>query len=275
MSTSTPRDDRAVVDKAVSLLACFGDAGGDLGVSELARRAGLSKSTAFRLLGMLERNGVVDRVGRRYRLGGWLHELRDRVHAAHEQLRDTLIPFLTDLYELTHETVNLAALHGTDAVYLAKLYGHRHVPSPSRIGAGFPAHCTAVGKVLLAYDDAALREVLRSDLRSLTPNTIIDPGRLAIELASVRRVGVAYDREESTFGLSCVAVPVLGRAGRAVAAISVSVPTSRLNPRGQALVLRQVSAAATQRLKRLRPLRTAPALGLKATVPTPAGAEPG
>src|SRR5690242_17641721 len=121
------RDDRAAVDKAISLLVAFGEqASTGVGVSELARRADLSKSTAFRVLGMLERNGVVERIGTGYRLGARLHQLGQAVYSPeHERVRDLLLPFLTDLYEMTRHTVHLAALHDTDVVYLAKLYGHR------------------------------------------------------------------------------------------------------------------------------------------------------
>ncbi|GAA4149891.1 IclR family transcriptional regulator [Actinomadura keratinilytica] len=254
MSTPAPRDDRAAVEKAVSLLASFGDqTNAGLGVSELARRAGLSKSTAFRLLGILERNGVVEKVGRKYRLGERLYELGSRVYDRdHDRIRDVLTPFLADLYELTHETVHLAALHGTDVVYLAKLYGHRQVRSPSRIGGRVPAYCTAVGKVLLAYDHEALEQVLRAELQPLTPNTITDPDRLAAEIAKVRAEGVAFDDEEATPGLSCIAVPVLGHGGRAVAAMSVSTATGRLDTRAQAPALRRVSAAAARHLMLVR-----------------------
>ncbi|MFI7135571.1 IclR family transcriptional regulator [Nonomuraea sp. NPDC050153] len=257
MSTAAIRDDRAAIDKAVSLLVSLGDqAGTGLGVSELARRAELSKSTAFRVLGMLERNGVVEKTEGKYRLGRRLHELGRHVYVPdHDHIRDLLIPFLTDLYELTRETVHLAALHDTDVVYLSKLYGHRQVRSPSRIGGRVPAHCTAVGKALLAYDHDALHRVLASDLRAFTPNTITDPDRLAAEIAEIRRTGVAFDDEESTLGLRCVAVPVMGRGGRAVAAMSVSGPTGRLDTRAQAPALRRVSAAAAQELARARRLR--------------------
>ncbi|WP_158839953.1 IclR family transcriptional regulator [Saccharothrix deserti] len=244
------RDDRAAVDKAISLLVSFGDHGSTgVGVSELARRAQLSKSTAFRVLGMLERNGVVERVGRNYRLGARLHELGRTVYApGHERVRDLLIPFLTDLYELTRETVHVATLHGTEVVYLAKLYGHRPAPAPSRIGGRMPAYCTAVGKVLLAYDPDAAADALSTSLRAFTANTITDPVALAAELDAIRRDGIAFDDEESQVGLSCVAVPVMGPGGKPVAAFSVAGATGRIDTRRQGAHLRRVSAAATRAL---------------------------
>ena len=263
------RDERAAVEKAVTLLTCFGgQAGSGIGVSELARRAELSKSTAYRLLAVLERNGVVEKVERKYRLGQRLHELgRDVYVAEHDWLRDSLTPYLVDLYESTHETVHLGALHGTDVVYLSKLYGHRQVRSPSRIGGRIPAYCTAVGKALLAHDPVALEHVLQGELRRLTPTTIVDPHRLMDEIARIRDEGVAYDDEESTSGLSCVAVPIVGYGGKALAALSVSTVTGRLDTHAQAATLRRIAteaahgliAAHRRRLAGTRPAQPAPA----------------
>src|ERR1700741_4247629 len=209
------RDDRAAIDKAICLLSALGEyRGWGLGVSEVARRSQVSKSTAFRVLGMLERNAMVERVGAKYRLGARLHELGKNVYApGQERLRDLLLPFLADLYETTRHTVHLASLHGTDVVYLAKLYGHRTIAAPSRIGDRLASHCTAIGKVLLAYDPAAATEALSTPLHRLTHHSICDADELAAELVRVRRDGVAVDHEESQPGLACVAAPVMGRYG--------------------------------------------------------------
>lgn len=248
------RDERAAIDKAISLLLSFGkQANSGVGVSELARRAGLSKSTAFRVLSMLERNEVVERVGRNYRLGSRLHELGSHVYApGHDRIRDLLIPYLTDLYAATRETVHLAVLHGTEVVYLAKLHGHRTIPTPSRIGGRMPAHCTAVGKVLLAHAPDACSEVLSARLRGFTPRTITDGSVLAAELDRIRRDGMAFDDGEARPGLTCVAVPVMGPGGRPVAALSVAGPAERLKAEAQSSLLRRVSAEAAQELLRAR-----------------------
>ncbi|MEV5835477.1 IclR family transcriptional regulator [Nocardia sp. NPDC052112] len=253
------RDDRAAVDKAISLLVAFGDkASTGVGVSELARRAQLSKSTAFRVLGMLERNGVVERVGTGYRLGARLHQLGKAVYSPeHEHLRDLLMPHLTELYEITHHTVHLAALYGTDVVYLAKLYGHRTVQAPSRIGGRLPAHATAVGKVLLAYHSHIAAQALSSPLSALTPNTVIDAVRLTDELITIRREGVARDNQESRIGLSCIAAPIFDHRGRAIAALSVAGQYGRLDTRRLEISLRQISSAASQAVSRTHLSRTA------------------
>ncbi|NBM19310.1 IclR family transcriptional regulator [Streptomyces sp. GC420] len=242
------RDDRAAVDKAISLLVAFGEkASTGVGVSELARRAQLSKSTAFRVLGLLERNGVVERVGTDYRLGERLHHLGRAVYApGSESVRDFLLPYLTDLYDVTRQTVHLAVLHCTEVVYLAKLYGHRSAPAPSRIGGRLPAHATAVGKVLLAYDADAAAQVTQMPLRCFTAQTITDPAQLSAELERIRRDGVAYDDRESQPDLNCVAAPVLGPGGRPVAALSVSGLCGRTDTRRLGADVRRIAAAASQ-----------------------------
>ncbi|NKS83295.1 helix-turn-helix domain-containing protein [Rhodococcus hoagii] len=248
--SNSGRDGRAAVDKAMSLLTSFGqEAYTGVGVSELARRSGLSKSTAFRILGMLERNHAVERVGSDYRLGSELHNLGGRVYAPqHSTVRDVLTPFLADLYEATRQTVHLAVLHGPDVLYINKLYGHRTVASPSRVGGRVPAHCTAVGKALLAYAGQDSEELLGSNLTARTSKTITDIGRLRVELSQIRRTGVAFDHEESRDGLVCVGGVVTGAGSRPVAAFSVSGQASRYTPASAEPALRRVCMAASRAL---------------------------
>lgn len=249
------RDARAAVDKAISLLAAFrSEAHTGLGVSELARRSDMSKSTAFRLLKILLRNGVVEKSGTSYRLGPQLHTLTARDETPrHAAIRDSLTPFLADLYELTHATVHLAVIHGPDVIYLNKLYGHRTVLAPSRIGGTAPAHCTGVGKVLLAYDPVARDNLLTTSLRAVTAATITDAVALGLELDEVRRAGVALDCGEVAQGLACVAAPVMVR-GVAVAALSVSGSSESFDSSAVEPLLRRVCHAAGQSLTARRGL---------------------
>ncbi|MFW2243910.1 IclR family transcriptional regulator, partial [Rhodococcus opacus] len=119
---------------------------------------------------------------------------------------------------------------GTEVVYLSKIGGHRQASAPSRIGGRMPVHCTAIGKVLLAHADNALREqVLSAPLARYTPRTIILPGSLRTQLDRITEEGMAYEYEESATGIVCVAAPV--RDGEdAVAAISVTGPSHRFRP---------------------------------------------
>jgi IclR family transcriptional regulator, KDG regulon repressor len=254
---SASRDERTAVDKAVSLLLSFGQDGYDgLGVSELARRADLSKSTAFRLLGMLDRNGVVERIGSGYRLGSRLHELGQQVYAPeHDRIRELTTPFLIELYELTRQTAHLAVLHGGDVLLLGKLYGPHTVPPPSRMGGRAPAHCTATGKILLAYGG----DMLHADrpLVRRTPRTIGDPVVLRRHLAAVREQGIAFDDGESRPGLRCVAAAIFASPGHPLAALSVCAPASRFDPRAHPAAVRKVAHEASRFLAtQLRPRRS-------------------
>jgi DNA-binding IclR family transcriptional regulator len=244
------RDERTAVDKAVSLILAFGsDSRSAVGVSELARRTDLSKSTAFRLLSMLERNQVVVRVGTGYRLGSLLADNGSSEAAAHDALRDALTPHLMDLYDRTRQTVHLAVIHGPEVVYLNKLQGPRPASSPSRIGGHAPAYATGIGKVLMAWNPESIDLTLSAPFVRWTPRTIASEDELLAALQEVRRTGVAFDRDESLVGLSCIAAPIMGRSGRPVAAFSISFATGSAVPESYAHTLRTVCYAASQTLR--------------------------
>lgn len=241
------QEQQTAVDKALVLLKSLADHDSEIGVSELARRTGLTKSTAFRLLGILQRNDVVERVGSDYRLGTRLFEIGTRVYGPTSLLlRERLLPHLADLYELTHETVHLAVLHDTEIVYVNKIHGHRAARSPSRIGARMPAYCTGAGKALLSFDHDAAEAAIAQGLAARTEYTFTDPDRLRAELRRIRQDGIAYDRQEAALGLACVAVPVMGGGGRPVAALSVAGADHRFDPARFAPALRRVAYEASR-----------------------------
>ncbi|GAA1469209.1 IclR family transcriptional regulator [Microbacterium thalassium] len=249
------------MDKAISVMRAFGEeAHVGVGVSELARRADLSKSTTFRLLATLESNGVVERVGTAYRLGALLDDLSaSKDSPLHDLARDALTPFLAELYEATHLTVQLAALRGSHVIYLNKLEGHQRLRSPSRIGGRMPAYCTAVGKVLLAGDGVAAEQALRSPRHRWTANTIVDEDAFADELDRVRSNGLALDRGESLETLACIAAPVRGANGQVVAALSVSGDAATFPALRYERVLRSVAYSASRVMSAQQRSRTAAA----------------
>ena len=255
-----PEDAPSPIDRAFAVLRATA-AGSGLTLSELARETGLPKSTTLRLLGALERNRAVTRVGPLYRLGPIVQDL-DPIPASpeFERIRTVLTPFLAHLFEATRATVHLATLHGDQVVYLNKLHGPRPIPSPSRIGGGLPAYCTGVGKAMLAYDDEAAHRVAEGPFVAWTDTTITSADQLAVELAGIRRRRRSLDHAELTPGLYCVAAPVFeGEAPesdrahperahperRAVAALSASAPDESALRRLEPLVMR-VAAAATR-----------------------------
>lgn len=248
------------IDEAARLLDLFWD-GEELGVREMARRLGLSKSAVHRLASELERVGFLARSAEtgKYRLGlrllqyGGLFQLRS-------QLVREALPMLRSLVRHTGETVHLAALEGGQVVYLVKLEGPHSIAMPSWVGWRNPAHCTAVGKALLAYQERrVLDAILGKGLRRYTPNTITEPERLLEQLEEVRRRGYALDEEERRPGLRCVGAPVLLSEGP-VASISVAGSATRLTASRMAQLAPLVREAAEAIADRLR-LRSVPPSG--------------
>ncbi|MET8948904.1 IclR family transcriptional regulator [Streptomyces sp. NPDC004542] len=218
------------VGKALTLLDAFGGPRTVLGVSELAVRAGLPKSTAFRLLSVLLESGYVRRVGDRYSLTEHIFELGQRVSSCRPNgLRERALPFMTELYAETRETVHLGVLRGTEVLYLEKIFGHHAAPCTTSVGTRRPAYCTALGKAILAFSDSVAQEaILESPMSRHTPYTLSQPGQLSISLQRVRENGFATDLQESHLGVVCLAAPLIDRAtGRAVAALSISSTTAR------------------------------------------------
>ena len=219
----------SVLGRALTLLTAFGASDVELSLAELARRTGLPKPTVHRLLGELAEWAVVERVPGGWRLGMALFEMGNRA-PRQRGLREVAAPFLSDLFEATHETVHLAVADGLDVVYLDKLTT-RHGPAVgSRVGGRMPAHATGVGKVLLAFGPPELAPaVLAGGLERRTPRTVVAPGLLGRELARIRAQGVAEEHEESTVGIACVAAPVHDGGPHAVAAISITGWANRLD----------------------------------------------
>ena len=219
IQTVEPTTPTAVIDRISLVLDAF-DGPGRLTLAQIVRRTGLPRSSAHRMLERLGQLRWLRRSGRDYELGMRLVELGSlAVHQ--DRLVRAASPLLGELHRATGLVVHLAVLDGPDVVYLEKI-GHQRIPT--RVGARQPAHCTAVGKAILAYRD----EEAELDLRvRKTKYSISSSAQLAVELAKVRAHGVAFEREESLLGFGCVAAPI-GGSGEAVAAVSVCGPMNRM-----------------------------------------------
>lgn len=253
----------AVIDRVSLVLDAF-DGPGRLTLAQIVRRTGLPRSSAHRMLERLVQLRWLRRTGRDYELGMRLVELgslavhQDRVHRA-------ATPLLHDLHRATGLVVHLAVLDGSDVVYLDKIGDGMASAIPTRVGGRQPAHCTAVGKAMLAFNDD-----VDVDLQSrMTKYSIGTAAQLAAELAKVRAHGVAYEREESLPGFGCVAAAI-GRPGEAVAAVSVCGPMNRMAFERLAAPVRVTAmgiwrnaedgpARVSPTLQPLRPLRGGPA----------------
>ncbi|GAA4082034.1 IclR family transcriptional regulator [Nonomuraea soli] len=214
------------LDRAIDLLVGLSGYCRPLTLTQLCRDTGLPKSTAHRLLGVLCARGLAKRASTGYLLGDLLTAMTsERIPGS----RALVLPFLLDLYETTRQTVNVAVSSGLEVVYVERLYGHNRVPSPSDDHDRAPLHCTAAGKVLLAYDDD-LRKALfeHGTLPRMTTRTLPGHGALDRELSLVRRHGLAYGQEEYALGLTCVAAPVFGPGGGITMAVAVAGPTASM-----------------------------------------------
>ena len=232
----------ASVTKALRLLDVFRSGGPVLGVSELARQAGVAKSTAFRLLSLLEEAELVEREGRGYRLSWRLFELGNTVqHRWPSGLREIAAPWLTEVFVQSRQVVHLTVLDGSDVLFLDKVSGSRSIRVPSSVGGRLPASVTASGKAMLAFSPAArVRELLEEGLSSRTPYSITEPGRLASELRRIREVGFAVDREEACRGVVAVAAPVM-TGSKVIAAVSVVGSASRFDFDGLSNLVRNAA----------------------------------
>lgn len=247
-----PAETDTSVTKAFAVLECFRYGERHLGVTEIAQRTEIPKSSVHRLCATLTSGGYLVRTDRRgYRLGVRMFEIGSAavtpVGAGSDASR-----FLQQLSVLTGETSQLGVLDDGDVVYIDKIETPRSNRIPSRVGQRNPAHATGIGKALLAGNSQATAEVLRrAPLVAFTPHTITTVDGLRRELQDVVLEGVAYDRQERCIGTACVAAPVRNHAGEIVAAMSVSGPVARMTEQRLievAPVVRQAAAALSKQM---------------------------
>ncbi|MGW0738038.1 IclR family transcriptional regulator [Streptomyces sp. NPDC002851] len=228
MRVSGQEEDRSVIGRVMAILDEVAAEPGEVGLSELSRRTGLKKATVHRLATELVERRLLDRGAYGYRLGFRTFELGHSVQVS-RLLRNLALPYMEDLYEISHEIVQMAVLDGTEIVYLEKLTGHRSYKAPSGVGERFPAHCSGLGKAIVAFScDAIVERVLAAGLPQRTPRTITDPRVFRKELQQIRDCGVAYDREEGHPEVSCVAAPVLNPEGLPIVALSITGASYRM-----------------------------------------------
>ncbi len=236
------------IDRGAQLLTLVLEADAPRPLGELAADAGLPKSTASRLLGALERNGLVEQEGLRgaFRAGPVMARYAGRGISARRLIEAAERP-MAALADATGETINVAVAAPGGVEHLAQVETSHYLGTSHWVGRRVPYHCSANGKVLLAFAAAGAQA---GALEALTSKTIVEKALLGAELERIRRDGFATAVDELELGLSAVAAPVLDESGRAVAALSVSGPTLRLSPRRVAelrpIVIKQARALGEQ-----------------------------
>ncbi len=239
------------VDRALGILEVLARTG-ESGVTEIAVELGVHKSTAFRLVATLEAHRLVEQTSDRgrYRLGMGILRLAGATTARLDLVQEAR-PISRQLAADTGETVNIAVLAESSALYLDQVAGSSALQPHNWVGQHIPLHATSNGKVLLCgLDDAALDAVL-GKLATYTPHTITGRPQLRDELDRVREQGYAVAIDELEVGLTAVAAPIRNAHGDVVASMSVSGPSFRLPEERVAEVIRLVKGAALEVSHRL------------------------
>lgn len=240
------------VDRAMAILDVLAAEGGK-GGAEVARELGVHRSTALRLLATLERRGLVERDQRtaKYRLGGRLVQLASAVRGEAD-LRAAARPVCQALARAVGETVTLDVLDGEDIVPIEQASGSTSVVSVNWLGTRSPAHCTASGKVILAFAPEDVRSrFLAGPLERRTPHTLAGRAELEAQLNGARATGYARTDEELEVGLSALAAPVRGSGGEVVGAIDVSGPAHRFGEAQSVQIATRCMEAADELSRRL------------------------
>ena len=250
---TAPAPGTATIDRGAELLVRVLESPEPVALTEVAAAAGIPKSTASRLMTALERRGLVEQVGERGRLRPGPAILRVAERGLLERnLMELARPSLDALAQLTGETVNLAVPGPAGVEHIAQADSRHFLGAGQWVGRSVAYHCSANGKVFLAYGRAAVPHALSA----VTPSTITDPLRLAAELDHVRTSGVAVAVDELEPGLAAIAVPVRGAHGDVIAALSITGPALRMPP---------------QRIAELQPSLTDEARRLAARLGNPDG----
>lgn len=217
---------RSVTSKVLAILEVFGSGAPSVSLTTIAEKADLPLPTAHRLVGELVEGGALVRhPSGQYAIGVRLWEIAQN---SSRPLREAARPHLQDLFSLTGETVHLALHDGRQVLYIDRIYGSRRVPRASRVGGRLPLHATAVGKVILAYQEEWFQQAyVNGPLEAPTQHTRIRPRALLAEMAEVRKQGYARTNQEVRVGAASLAVPVFSEDGRVRVSIGMVVQSTQ------------------------------------------------
>lgn len=242
------------LERALDILDAFSLRQPELSLSDVALRADLAKSTALRLLAILEDRGYVERSPdtERYRIGVRAFEVGS-IYIQSTSLESEAHPFLRRLATECNQTANLGILHRGEIVHIAVVPPERPIRFWATVGQREHAHCTGLGKALLACLSAAELDALiaQHGLSVRTPHSIVEGDALRRELDRVRARGYALDNEESEIGLKCVAAPIRDHRDRCVAAVSISGPAAEFSDHTLPAYVASVTRAAREISARL------------------------
>lgn len=245
---------QSVTAKILAIIGVFETSRRSLSLTEISNASGVPLSTTHRLVGELVEGGMLARGPH----GGIQLGLRLWAIAQNtgRQLRDTAKPYIQDLHNLTQEMSQLAVRDGDSALYIERIYGSSRVPKASRVGGRLPLHVTAVGKVILAFDEPWVRAAyLEHPLQRMTAFSHVDSRRLSNELDEVRERGYATTSEEVRLGSASIAVPVW-HTGKLGCSIGIVVASDKANLMDRHLPVLRGTALKIERATAPFPLET-------------------
>jgi IclR family transcriptional regulator, KDG regulon repressor len=214
-------------------LDLFRDGEPEMGVTEIANKLGMHKSTIFNIINTLEQDGYLRRNPKtaRYSLGLKILQLGYNMYTSFD-LRRNLYPYLSEISTKTGETVYLGLLSDefTEVVYIDALLPSQKMTIRNNIGIRAPVYCTAIGKALLAtLPDTDVEKVLMGPLARFTPNTIVAKDLIREELLKIRKRGFAIDDMEHEFGIKCVGIAITNHDHLPLCGVSISGPSLRFS----------------------------------------------
>jgi DNA-binding IclR family transcriptional regulator len=225
------RNTIASIDKAFILLEHLSLKDGGTRITDISKELNMSIPTMHRILSTMKQRGFVeqDADSKKYSLG-----LKSRLLGISALNQNHLfrrgLACLKKLNEITQETTNIVIRDHWVAIYILQMESQNALRVANRVGSRVGLYCTAAGKILLSYMDYDLRQKYyeQTNFIPLTPNTCDSKEKLEQEIIAIRKIGIAYDKEEQAIGEACIAAPVFNHNGDVEAAISISSPASRL-----------------------------------------------
>ena len=236
----------ALLQRVAAILGAFDAEHRELTLPALVARCGLPRSTTHRTADRMIRLGWLDKPRECYRIGNRLFEIGNLAPIRHELCR-AVLPCMQDLHAATRTAVQLGVLSGGRILVVEKVAGPRPGPLLTQVGGILPAYCTALGRALLAHSDAATVDaVLAAGMPRRTPHTLTTRPAVQRELAAAASRGWASVHEESKVGVNCVAAPIFGRFGQAVAALGITGPSTVVREDRLGPTVRMAAATASR-----------------------------
>jgi len=242
-----------VVDRVFEILEYLSISDTPRGPTEVAKATGMHKSTVYRLLSAMCKNGYVEKTDAgTYYIGIKLVDIISH-HINSLELQTEARPFLNDLRAELGLIVHLGVLNGDEVVYIEKMDMSANLRIYNQIGLRVPAYCSSLGKCLLSCLSGDELDYLfsRQKLKKYTPNTITSLKELKNHLRGIRVIGYSMDNEEYVTGIKCIAAPIFDYRGEMIAAVSASGPIAQMTEERTQAVIEAVKQCAKSISRRL------------------------